>query len=104
MTENYSMKVVYFQAQTKERDITPMIREIDPNCPIPQSLEGGDGNGGLWQCMIDIDKKDALLNCTNFRIVSTFLYTTEVDDMLYRPDYCVEWRWGEAPIISKHSE
>jgi hypothetical protein len=101
MTENYSMKVVYFQAQTRERDITPFLRAIDPNCPIPQSLEGGNGNGGVWQCMMDIDKKDELLICTNFRIASTFLYTTDVQDELYRPDCYVQWRFGEAPILSR---
>ena len=93
------MRVVYFQAQTTECDITPMMREIDPNCPIPQSLEGGDGNGCLWECVIDERKKEAVEN----RFPNVYLFTTEVDDDLYRPEYFVQWRFGEPPSISRVS-
>ena len=102
------MKVVYFQAQTQERDITPMIREIDPNCPIPQSLEGGDGNGGLWQCMIAFNKVEILYDLfahkkPKFKLYSMIFDTTEVDDELYRPDCYVQWRFGEPPTVSRSS-
>lgn len=99
------MRVLYFQAQTWEHDITPMLREIDPSCPKPQALEGGDGNGCIWQCILDIAKKDALFAYDNpeFRMYSPFVHTTEIDDELYRPEYFVQWRFGDAPSISRVS-
>ena len=97
------MKVLYFQAQTWERDITPMLREIDLMCPKPQALEGGDGEGGLWQCMLDITKKDALFAYNNpeFRMFSPFVHVTEIEDDLYNPEYFVQWRWGRDPTVSR---
>ena len=102
------MKVVYFQAQTQERDITPMLREIDPNCPIPQALEGGDGNGGLWQCMIAFNKVEILYDLfahkkPKFKLYSMIFDTTEVDDELYKPEHFVRWRWAEPPTVSRSS-
>lgn len=103
------MKVLYFQAQTTQPEkMLEALRKIDPKCPIPQALEGGDGNGGLWQCILDISKNQALLSYVSdinarFTIYDTFIETTEVDDKLYRPDYYVQWRFGEDPTVSPSS-
>lgn len=99
------MKVLYFQAQTTQPEkMLEALRKIDPNCPIPQALEGGDGNGGLWQCILDIIKNQSLLSYVSdinarFTIYDTFIETTEIDDALYRPDFLVQWRFGEPPTL-----
>jgi hypothetical protein len=110
--KDYEMKVLYFQAQTTQPEkMLDALRKIDPNCPIPQALEGGDGNGGLWQCILDIGKNKALLSYAThinprFTVYDTFIHTTEIEDTLYRPDYFVQWRFGDAPTVSpvSHTE
>ena len=96
------MKVLYFQAQTTQPEkMLEALRKIDPKCPIPQAL----GDGGLWQCILDISKKETLVayNSAEFKIYSTLIRTTEIDDKLYRPDYFVQWMFGDAPTISPSS-
>ena len=96
------MKVVYFQAQSRDpTKIHSMLREIDPMCPTPQALEGGDGNGGLWQCMLDVRKKDALIS---YNIMILSMFTTDVDDKLYSPENLVKWVWGGPPILVKRKD
>jgi hypothetical protein len=101
--KDYEMKVLYFQAQTTQPEkMLDALRKIDPKCPIPQALEGGDGNGGLWQCILDVSKNLSYDN-PDFKIYSRMLYITEIDDALYRPDYFVQWRFGGDPTVSPSS-
>ena len=96
------MKVVYFQAQSRDPiKIHSMLREIDPMCPTPQALEGGDGNGGLWQCMLALHKKDAL---RYYDVTILGIFTTDVEDNLYSPENFVKWVWGGLPILVKRKD
>jgi hypothetical protein len=100
------MKVLYFQTQTRNMDaMVSMMREIDPMCPTPEPLEGGDGNGVLFQCILDERKKDVLLayNNPDFKVYSRYLHTTEIDDKLYKPECYVKWRFGGDPTITTSS-
>lgn len=76
---------------------------IDSQAPIPQALEGGDGNGPLYLCILRQDKVDALKSfCQQnpgFHIYGT-LHPMLLEDSLYRPDAYVRWQFGKDPTVS----
>lgn len=96
------MKTAYLQIQLQsvsKEEFMSVLRSIDANAPAPQALEGGDGNGILYLCILDETHLREFISHPKI-----FCYTeprpTVVDDALYRPDYYVKWRFGEAPTVS----
>jgi hypothetical protein len=99
------MKCVQFQLQiSSDQKAKEFLQRVDPRAPIPQAVEGGNGNGVLWQCILDSKKVDALVESleTNVRLYTQF-YTIreEIDDSLYLPSNQVVWRLGKDPCIDK---
>jgi hypothetical protein len=92
------MQFVEFQIQLKKQKPTArdILQSIDPSAPIPQSLEGGNGNGVLYQCILDASKVSLL----DKNIMYTDIYSIDLDKDLYRPDYYVQWRFGKHPTVS----
>lgn len=103
------MKVCFFQLQilsefySGPEDATTFLRSIDPRVPKPQGLEGGNGRGPLYQCILDVSKKEKLLNAveniSQLLIVGSF-GRGEVDSGLYRPDCYAHWNFGADPSLS----
>ena len=103
------MKVCFFQLQILSEfysgpaDATNFLRSVDPNCPVPQALEGGNGRGPLYQCILDAEKKEKLLKAiersSQLLIVGSF-GRGEVDRGLYRPDCYAHWNFGADPSLS----
>lgn len=103
------MKVCFFQLQVLSEfysgpaDATNFLRGIDPNCPVPQVLEGGNGRGPLYQCVFNVDKKEKLLKAversSQYVIVGSF-GKGEIDGAFYRPDYYALWNFGADPSLS----
>lgn len=99
------MKCVYFQLQVSSSEkLKKILQRVDLRAPIPQALEGGDGNGGLWQCILDENKVDALVEC--LQIESVLLYTPfqrlNIESDLYLPLNKVIWRFGKEPTIEEY--
>ena len=99
------MKCVSFQLQIsvgglKGKDV---IHSVDPRAPCPCPLEGGDGNGFLWQCILDSNKVDLLIESFKDNTVRLYSFVhkleEEVDDNLYKPEHSVVWRMGKEPAI-----
>lgn len=103
------MKVCFFQLQILSEfysgpaDATNFLRSVDPRVPKPQALEGGNGRGPLYQCILDSSKKEKLLkaveNSSQYVIVGSF-GRGEVDGGLYRPDCYAHWNFGADPSLS----
>lgn len=93
------MKFVEFQIQLKQQKPTAreILQSIDPSVPIPQSLEGGNGNGVLYQCILDASKVSLL----DRNILYTDIYSIDLEKELYRPDYYVQWRFGKPPTVTE---
>ena len=107
MAENQGFnkfKGVEFQIQLKTSTYTAkeLIHQIDPAAPIPQLLEGGDMQGPLYQCILDIKKLLLLKGLVEDGLL--LLYTRpnplDIDEAKYRPDLYVQWQMGEAPTIT----
>jgi hypothetical protein len=100
------MKVVEFQLQIHDTSITAsdILQMIDPSAPFPDPLEGGDGKGPLYQCILREEKvKDFLEYCekdTTIRIY-TSLHPFELADDLYQGKFYVHWQFGKDPTVSK---
>jgi hypothetical protein len=90
------MRVLQFTIQVKFvlAFADQIIKDIDASAPIPAALEGGDGNGPLYLCVLDVNKLDRLRNyaASNFRIMKLYTRPTEfeLDDSLYSPTSYVE--------------
>ncbi len=103
---NARMKVVSFQLQLRssKADATQLIHKIDPRAPIPEPLEGGDGKGPLYQCILDKGKEEDLMMYWKEgrdALVYTFLYTIEIEEDLYRPDNYVRWQFGKDTTVEQ---
>lgn len=100
-----SLHVVSFHLQLKTTTYTArqVLHHVDPLAPIPQVLEGGDGNGPLYLCVLREKKVDALQafcesNQKDLTISSeyrVFLLAKE----LYTSDSSVEWKMGTSPTV-----
>jgi hypothetical protein len=72
------MKVCYFQLQiaseyySNPRDAETFLRDIDPACPLPQPLEGGNARGPLFQCILDDSKREALKQALENHVVPLY--------------------------------
>jgi hypothetical protein len=87
------MRVVSFQIQMKNSAVSAkeFLQHIDPSAPIPYPLEGGDRNGPLYLCLLDVQKLVALKICVEER---GFLFYTQpipmkLEEAHYRPDWNV---------------
>ena len=99
------MKAFSFQVQIQKskHSAEDLIHEIDPRAPIPEPMEGGNGKGPLYECVIDAKLKEKVLPyCAGSgdAIVYTSFYEIEIDESLYRPDYYVKWQFGKDTIVS----
>jgi hypothetical protein len=98
------MKVIYFQLQIKEYPLDPatIIMQVDPSAPVPQALEGGDGNGALYLCILDSAKLNVFDTLCKSNYLPVKLYTKytefDLDKTTYRPDYYVHWQFGDDPV------
>lgn len=108
--------VIYFQLQVASEfhdqvDPTKFLRDIDPRCPIVQALEGGNGKGPLYQCILDKTKRAEMLEKTKdnkmiyingrkFEEYQLGIHDGEVHVDDYRPDYYVHWNFGDDPSLS----
>lgn len=101
------MKCVHFQLQISSGGADKarqFLHRVDPRAPVPQPLEGGDGNGGLWHCILDSTKVDSLVESLND---SVRLYTQlnkikeDIDSSFYLPTNQVVWQFGKDPTIEK---
>ena len=100
------MKVVEFQLQIQDSSITAndIVHLIDKSAPIPQALEGGDGNGPLYQCILREEKvKEFQEYCEKDTsvVIYTSMHSFELPDELYKGTYYVEWQFGANPTVSK---
>ena len=97
------MNVVEFQIQMKHSGVTAkeFLHEIDPAAPIPQAVEGGDGKGPLYQCVLDAQKLVPLKTLVEER--GFFLYrrplVMKLEETHYRRDWYVQWTMGEPPRV-----
>jgi hypothetical protein len=87
------MHVVAFQIQMKNSSVSAkeFLQQIDSSAPIPHPLEGGDGKGPLYLCLLDVQKLVALKTCIEER---GFLFYTQpipmkLDESHYRRDWYV---------------
>jgi hypothetical protein len=99
------MYVYSFQLQlrTRHRSAAEILHEIDPQAPIPEALEGGDGHGPLYECILDVEKEEALVRfCSESGegFVYTSLHKITLNDLLYQPEYYVQWRFGKDTTVS----
>jgi hypothetical protein len=92
-------------SQLTELELINILHSIDKNTPIPQALEGGNGNGPLYLCVLDIEKMEELRKyCKeNSHLI---LYTTypsmfDLDETKYHSDYHVEWEFAKNPSVVK---
>ena len=95
------MKVVGFQLQTREGNLQSFYK-IDPSAPIAQPLEGGDGQGPVYQCVLALEKVDelkALCEKNPYIRIYTPFKEFELDNTLYRSDFNVEWRFLKNPVV-----
>lgn len=100
----FRMKCVHFQLQTSRAKVKEFLQRVDPRSPMPQPLEGGDGNGCLWECILDAKKVDTLIESLddNVRLYTQLhIMKMEVDPSLYLPSNQVSWQFGKDPIIEK---
>ncbi len=107
------IRVVNFQLQVQgDINAQKFLQSIDSNAPIPQPLEGGDGNGSLYECMLDIQYKDILLSeCEKSNTVRVYgldkpftrsFEVMEVDKSVYRGDFYVQWDFGrKSSVVQK---
>ena len=99
------MKVVEFQVQIQDLSITAndIIQMIDNSAPFPQPLEGGNGNGPLYQCILCQDKlkefQDYCEKDTSV-VIYTSIHSFELPDELYKGHYYVRWQFGANPTVS----
>lgn len=97
------MEVMRFQLQVSSGNALQFMRKIDKSVPIPQPLEGGDGNGCLYECILDSTKiNDLVLACKKQSTIRVYTSLTELQlpKELYRPDYYVHWNFGKEPTVS----
>lgn len=100
------MKVLSFQIQLKTslKSANEIVKEIDEDAPIPQALEGGDGQGPLFESMIDAAKELSMYSYftkSKYAIIYTRPRLIEVDEGLYNPDSYVHWQFGKDSILTK---
>ncbi len=107
------IRLVNFQLQIQgEASAKDFIQMIDSNAPIPQPLEGGDGNGSLYECMLDSNYRDILLDECNktktiriYGLDKPFTRSFEIMEFnrdVYRGDYYVQWEFGrKSSIVQK---
>ena len=100
------MRVVDFQLQMSGANLNArdFIQNIDQNAPIPHPLEGGDGNGCLFQCVLDVNKVEKLKAFCE-RNEHTRIYTNlreyDLEENLYSPNNRVEWRFlGHSKVAT----
>lgn len=100
------MKVVEFQLQIQDSSITAndIVHLIDHDAPFTQPLEGGDGNGPLYQCILREEKvKEFQEYCE--KDTSVVIYTPmrsfDLADELYQGNAYVKWQFGADPTVSK---
>lgn len=99
------MKVVDFQFQLKkfEQDIIDYIHAVDPKAPRPEALEGGNGKGPLYQCILTFEKYIELVqycDATGIGKIYTYPKEFELAEDLYRPDYYVHWCLGGLATVT----
>ena len=101
------MRVANFQLQSSDMNNFPPMRVInivDPYAPVVQALEGGDGNGPLFECILRDDKVEALqAYCAEnpaVRIYTPIQYF-DIDDYKYRPNWFVQWQFGGQTTVNK---
>lgn len=100
------MKVAEFQIQLQSGQQTAqeILQTFDPNAPIPQALEGGNGNGPLYQCVLNATDVNFLRKFCDENpdvIFYTEPHVFELADSLYRPDFYVHWQMGASPTVSE---
>lgn len=98
------MKVVEFQIQITDANVyaQQFIKMVDSEAPIPEPLEGGDGKGPLYMCILDIRKLDMLQKYakegSGVRVYTNF-YPFEIEDSLYSSQNFVRWNFGKHVTI-----
>ena len=108
--------IIHFQLQVASEfcdkiDPTQFLRSIDPRCPIVHPLEGGNGKGPLFECILDKTKRAELLEKTKdntmiyingrkFEEYQLGIHDGEVHADDYRPDYYVRWNFGYDPSLT----
>ncbi len=99
------MKCVRFQLQISDGrlEARDVIHSVDARAPIPTALEGGDGKGPLWLCILDENKVDSLMESLVLNTVRIYdrivMIQEEIEDSLYKPTNLVQWRLGKDPEI-----
>lgn len=100
------MEVVYFILQTHgQYEINSFLRQIDPQAPCAEPLEGGDGNGPLYLCMIDaqlqkiVEEVCGKIDHTHVYAKADAFRKINVDPKRYSPEYHVQWNLGADPSL-----
>lgn len=97
------MNCVEFQVQVRDgSDIYTVMKEVDPQAPIAQPLEGGNGQGPLYQCILQESKVEEMKRrCDETSLYLHMMSKLQIDKSLYRPDYYVKWQFAAKPTVSK---
>ncbi len=91
------MRVAELQIQlkTNEKTAAEIIHSIDPSAPYPQALEGGDGNGALYLCIL---KEDHFRMMKQFQEAHAQLFKIysgphffDMDSTKYSPEWTCQW-------------
>ena len=99
------MKVVDFQLQIRDSSVkaSDILHMIDNSAPIPQPLEGGDGNGPLYQVILRQEKvkefQDYCEKDTSV-VIYTSMHSFELPDEHYKGYFYVLWQFGGNPTVS----
>jgi hypothetical protein len=98
----YSFQIQIAPSEDPASKVNKFMKHVDSNSPIPEPLEGGDGNGCLYECVIESSKKELLLlqvkNFPEIKIYTSF-YEITVDPKLYRSTSFVHWNFGKDTSI-----
>lgn len=98
----YSFQIQIAPSEDPYNKVITFLKHVDSSSPLPQALEGGDGNGCLYECVIELSKKDSLLSYLkdypDVKIYTSF-YKITIDPELYKPTSFVHWNFGKDTSI-----
>ncbi len=89
--DNNKVNVVEFLVQTTQ-DIQTILRQIDPQAPVPHAL-----HDNLYLCLLGVEKFNSF--CVEYRSIPLYTEPNEytLDLTLYAPDRRVTWQMGQYP-------
>jgi len=101
------MRVAELQIQlkTSEKTAEELIHEIDPQAPLPSPLEGGNGQGPLYLCILNEDllkflEKFKKQHSESFLVYSG-PYMFDMEAKHYSPEWMCQWSMDGFATLTK---